>query len=118
MSCLGNLIWILIGGIFTSLYWLLSGVLLSITIIGIPLGVQCFKFAKLSFAPYGKKVRLHFFEHPIANIIWVLTVGWIYFMGYVAIAVLYFITIIGISRGIQTLKFSILALAPFGAKVD
>lgn len=118
MSCLANLLWILFGGWITALLWCVGGLLCCITIVGIPLGVQCFKFAKLSFAPYGKKVRLHFFEHPIANIIWVLTVGWIYFMGYVAIAVLYFITIIGISRGIQTLKFSILALAPFGAKVD
>ena len=60
MSCLGNAIWILFGGIFTSLYWLFAGVLLSITIIGIPLGQQCFKAAKLTFAPFGKSVVVHF----------------------------------------------------------
>lgn len=117
MSCIANLLWILFGGWITALLWCIGGVFCCITIVGIPLGVQCFKFAKLSFAPFGKKVRLHFSEHPIANTIWLLTIGWMSFLGYVAVAVVYCVTIIGIPTGIQTLKFSVLALAPFGAKV-
>lgn len=56
MIILGNIIWMLFGGIFTALYWLLAGCLLCITIIGIPFGLQAFKMAKLSFLPFGARV--------------------------------------------------------------
>ena len=57
MSCLGNLIWILFGGIFTALYWFFAGILLSITIIGIPFGLQGFKLMTLAFCPFGAEVK-------------------------------------------------------------
>lgn len=117
MKLIANIIWIIFGGLITALLWLLAGLLLCITIIGIPLGKQCFKFAKLSLAPFGKKVRLDFTKHPIANIIWLLIIGFGMFLGYLTAGILCCVTIIGIPAGIQAFKFSILALAPFGAKV-
>ncbi len=54
MSCLGNIIWFIFGGLIGGLTWCLAGILWCITIIGIPIGLQCFKFASLSFAPFGK----------------------------------------------------------------
>ena len=54
---LGNIIWMLLGGIFTALYWSGIGCLFCITIIGIPLGRQAFKMAKLSLLPFGATVR-------------------------------------------------------------
>ena len=101
MSCLGNLIWILIGGIFTSLYWLFSGVLLSITIIGIPLGVQCFKAAKLT----------------IANLLWMILAGWELAVGYFFASLICCITVVGIPFGLQGFKLMTLAFCPFGAEV-
>ncbi len=55
MSCLGNVIWFIFGGLIGGLSWLAAGILWCITIIGIPIGMQCFKIASLSFAPFGKK---------------------------------------------------------------
>ena len=54
MGCLGNVIWFLCGGVILGLSWLLTGCLWCITIIGIPVGMQCFKFAALSFFPVWK----------------------------------------------------------------
>ncbi len=117
ISCLANLIWILTGGLLLSLSWLLLGLLLCITVIGIPFGMQCFKFAKLSFAPFGKKVHINFSAHPIANILWMLLFGWEMFLAYILIGIADCVTIVGIPAGIQAFKFSVLALMPFGADV-
>lgn len=54
MRVVGNIIWILLGGIWTALGWLLLGLVFCITIIGIPLGRQCLKMAGLTLAPFGK----------------------------------------------------------------
>ena len=56
MGCLGNLLWFIFGGCISGLSWLLAGCLWCITIVGIPIGVQCFKLAELSFFPFGKEV--------------------------------------------------------------
>ena len=56
MSCLGNLLWLIFGGFISGLTWVLVGALWCITIIGIPIGMQCFKFASLAFFPFGKEV--------------------------------------------------------------
>ena len=117
MSCLGNLIWILFGGLFTALYWFFAGILLSITIIGIPLGKQCFKAARLTLAPFGKTVVTHFDKHPIANIIWVIFAGWELAAGYLFASLLCCVTIVGIPFGLQGFKLMTLAFCPFGAEV-
>ncbi|MGM9683713.1 MAG: YccF domain-containing protein [Eubacteriales bacterium] len=117
INTIANIIWVIVGGLLTWLAWMLVGLLLCITIVGIPFGKQCFKFAKISFAPFGKKVALDFSSHPVANVIWLLLVGWEMFLGYIALALVYMITIIGIPVGIQVFKISCLAIAPFGAKV-
>lgn len=56
MSCLGNIIWFVFGGFFAGVSWLLAGVFWCITIIGIPIGMQCFKLAALSFLPFGREI--------------------------------------------------------------
>ena len=56
MSLLGNILWFIFGGLFSGLSWLFSGIIWCITIVGIPYGKQCFKFASISFAPFGTKV--------------------------------------------------------------
>ena len=117
LRVISNIIWILFGGLWLALLWGVCGVLLCITIVGIPFGVQCFKLAKLSFAPIGKKVKLNVKEHPVANTIWVFIGGWGMALLYLFVGVVNCITIIGISRGIQCFKIMKLALFPFGAKV-
>ena len=56
MKLLGNILWFLCGGIIGGLAWIIAGCIWCVTIIGIPIGLQCFKFASLAFWPFGKEV--------------------------------------------------------------
>ena len=117
MKLIGNIIWFIFGGFILGLLWLLLGALLCISIIGIPFGMQCFKAAKLSFAPFGKKVKLHPAEHIITNIIWAILIGWELALVYLISGAVCCITIVGIPNGIVAFKMMKLAFCPFGAKV-
>ncbi len=119
MSCLGNILWFLFGGVVLGLSWLIEGLLWCITIVGIPIGVQCFKFAKLAFFPFGKEVK--YGGGPVSllvNIIWIV-VGAIPLAAEAAIlGCVFCVTIIGIPFGLQCFKLAKLALMPFGARVE
>lgn len=117
MRFLGNIIWIILGGLFTALGWLILGLLLCITIIGIPFGKQCFKFAKITLMPFGKTIELNFSKHPIINAIWAILFGWEMALVYIFSGLALCITIIGIPFGLQAFKFAKLAILPFGAEV-
>lgn len=114
---IANVIWFIFGGLLLFIIWALLGVILCITLIGIPLGIQCFKAARLSAFPFGKKVVLEFSEHPIANVIWAILVGWEMALVYLLSGILNCITIIGIPNGIQCFKFMKLSFFPFGADI-
>lgn len=117
MKFISNLIWIILGGIWLALLWAICGILLCITIIGIPFGIQCFKAAAISFAPFGKRVIWDFGKHPIVNVIWLILLGWEMALIYLVAGILNCITIFGIPRGIQCFKIMKLAIFPFGAKI-
>ena len=91
--------------------------LLCVTVVGIPFGKQCFKIARISFMPYGKRVRLNYQKYPLANLLWAILLGWEIALVYFAVGILNCLSVIGISRGIQCFKISKLALFPFGAKI-
>lgn len=118
MGCLGNIIWFLSCGLWQGLSWLVAGVLWSITIIGIPIGRQCFKFASLAFFPFGKNVNYGGNAMSIiANILWLLISGITLALVALLNGVLLCCTIIGIPFGVQCFKMAKLALMPFGATV-
>ena len=118
MGCLGNLIWFLCGGIWQGLLWTLEGLLWCITIVGIPIGKQCFKFAKLSFFPFGKEVEYGGGSVSLVlNIIWLLISGIPLAVESAVIGCLLCVTIVGIPFGLQQFKLAKLALMPFGATV-
>ena len=117
LRTIANIIWFIFGGLILFVLWTLLGLLLCITVIGIPFGRQCFKFARLMIAPFGKKVNLNVMKHPIANIIWVILFGWEMCLGYVFAGVIFCITIIGIPFGKQCFKLAALSLTPFGANL-
>lgn len=76
MSVLGNLLWFFCGGFFSALGWFLAGILWSITIIGLPVGKQCFKFAALAAWPFGKEIVYGGGAGSlILNIIWMIITG-------------------------------------------
>ena len=100
MKLIANIIWMIFGGILTAIAWLFLGILLCITIIGIPFGKQCFKAARLTLAPFGKKVVSNFGKHPIANILWILLFGWEMSLGYLFAGIMCCVTVIGIPVGL------------------
>lgn len=118
MSTLGNIIWFLLGGLIAGMCWLIAGLLCCITIIGIPLGIQCFKFVELSFFPFGKDIQFNSGTVSVLiNILWLLIFGFEMAMIFAVIGLLFCITIIGIPFGLQMFKFAKLALMPFGAQI-
>jgi len=118
MGCLGNLLWFIFGGFISGISWGLAGILWCITIIGIPVGTQCFKFAALSFFPFGKEVTYGGGTGSlILNIIWLIVSGLPLAAEHLAIGLILCITIIGIPFGLQQFKLAKLALMPFGATV-
>lgn len=118
MSCLGNILWFIFGGFISGLSWALAGCLWCITIVGIPVGTQCFKFAALSFFPFGKEVEYGGGAGSlILNIIWLLVSGLPLAIESVVIGCVLCITVIGIPFGLQQFKLAKLALMPFGARV-
>ena len=117
MKVISNIIWFIFGGLWLFLMWAFLGVMLCITLIGIPFGIQCFKLARISAFPYGKKIALDFGKHPFLNVLWVIFVGWEAAIMHVIIGILSCLTIIGIPRGIQCFKLTRLILFPFGAKI-
>lgn len=118
MSTVGNIIWIIFGGLISALSWVFTGVLMCITIIGIPFGKQCFKIAGLSLAPFGKNVNTDFNKHPIANVIWIILFGWELFIFNILTGVMLCVMIIGIPFGKQWFKLAKLALIPFGSTLN
>jgi uncharacterized membrane protein YccF (DUF307 family) len=122
MSLLGNILWILLGGgILLFLEYLLGGLLLCVTIIGIPFGIQCIKLALLALLPFGKEVVAEK-SHAgclaiVMNVLWILLGGIWITLTHILFGVLCAITIIGIPFAKQHVKLAALALTPFGKSV-
>lgn len=118
MKILANIVWFIFGGFVTALLWFLSGLLCCITVVGIPVGRQCFKFAKLSLAPFGKEVNFGGGAPSLlANILWIALLGWENALYCLGMGVLCCCTIILIPIGLQYFKFAKLAFMPFGTTV-
>ncbi len=118
MKTIANILWIVVAGLWLFLAYCLIGVLLCITIIGVPFGLQCFKIGGYALAPFGKDAKIHFLKHPIANILWLIFFGWEGALVAFIAGGLLCITIIGIPLGIKCFDFGTLLLMPFGADIE
>lgn len=118
MRLIGNIIWFLLCGFWLFLAWIFVGLLLCVTIIGIPLGVQAFKLSTLALWPFGKTI-----VHGggpgslLLNLLWLLLGGVPLAMAHATVGLALCVTIVGIPFGIQCFKMALLALMPFGARV-
>jgi uncharacterized membrane protein YccF (DUF307 family) len=120
MRLILNLLWAVIGGGFiTAVEYLLAGLILCLTIVGIPFGVQCFKIAGVALFPFGQD-----FSGPrttavsfLFNVVWLIVAGIWIFLSHLALAVGLAVTIIGIPFAFQHVKLAMLALAPFGVDI-
>ncbi|HET7633717.1 MAG TPA: YccF domain-containing protein [Burkholderiales bacterium] len=128
MTTIGNVLWFILGGVIMGLGWWLAGVIMFITVIGIPWGRACFVIGKLAFWPFGRDVvdRRSVTGRDdvgtgmlgvIGNVIWFLLAGIWLAIAHVVAAFACFITLIGIPFGIQHLKLAVIALAPIGKSV-
>lgn len=119
MYLLGNIIWILFGGLIAAILWFVAGVICCITFIGIPFGIQCFKISGFVLYPFGRDIEIKGFGigSLIGNVIWIIALGWELCIYHIVIGLLMCITIIGIPFGKQHFKLAKLSLVPFGSKI-
>jgi len=121
LSILGNILWIIFGGWIIFLLYIIGGLALCITIIGIPFGIQCFKLSLLGLVPFGRVI----IDGPSAtgtisvifNILWIITFGLTIALTHFLLAIILALTIIGIPFARQHIKLAMLALTPFGHRL-
>jgi len=121
MKGIGNIVWLVFGGVFIAIEYLLSSIALMVTIVGIPFGIQTLKLAVLALWPFGSEIR----EVPQAtgclstlmNIIWFFVGGFWIAVSHIAFGILFAITIIGLPFAQQHFKLAGLALTPFGREI-
>ena len=118
MSLLGNILWFIFGGLWSFLGYCLGGLVLCVTIVGIPFGLQAFKLGVATLTPFGKKLVTQkdadSTMRVVFNVIWLLLFGWEIAMAHLALALTCAVTIIGIPFAVQHIKLVPLSLLPFG----
>ncbi|HEX5379110.1 MAG TPA: YccF domain-containing protein [Phenylobacterium sp.] len=128
MRLLLNILWFILGGWLSGTLWILAGVLLAITIVGLPWAQAAFRIASFSYWPFGRQVvsraelsrRGDLGTGPVGillNIVWFIFGGWYLALHHILLGVALFVTIIGIPFGLQHLKLAIISLAPVGKAV-
>jgi len=121
MNFLGNVIWLVFGGFLTGLGYIIGGLVVCLTIIGIPFGMQAMKLGIATMTPFGRTIvptkELEESKFILFNIIWALFFGWEIAVTHLIHAILLAITIVGIPFAKQHIKLIPLSLAPFGREL-
>lgn len=121
MGCLMNVLWLLFGGILTAIEYVVASLLLMVTIVGIPFGVQTLKMASLALWPFGKEVRSGSRSdgclYILMNVVWILLGGIWICLSHLIFGAILCITVIGIPFGLQHFKLAAVALMPFGKDI-
>ena len=120
MRLILNLLWLVLSGFWMALAYSVAGVLMCITIIGIPFGIQAFKLAGYALWPFGRALAPTG-RHPglsvLGNVIWFILAGWWLAIGHLLTGVALCLTIIGIPLGVASFKMAGAALVPFGREI-
>jgi len=121
MRLLGNIVWLIFGGLIIAIEYLIGSLILMITIIGIPFGLQTLKMAVVALWPFGTDTRVHYRAsgclYILMNIIWLLCGGLWIAITHAVFGMILCITIIGIPFGLQHFKLTAIALSPFGRDI-
>jgi uncharacterized membrane protein YccF (DUF307 family) len=124
MRLLGNLVWLLFGGLETGIAWWVAGLLAAITIVGIPFSIAAFRIGTFTFWPFGREIvdRVEPDEARrllvlLGNVVWILLGGIWLALAHLLFALLLAITIIGIPFALQHLKLARLSLTPYGKMI-
>ena len=121
MRTIGNILWLVLAGFWLAVGYAGAGILLCLTIIGIPFGVQSFKLAGYSLWPFGRVVvedrdasaALGF----VGNVLWLVLAGWWLALGHVATGIALCLTVIGIPLGVANFKLVKVSLVPLGKEI-
>ena len=122
-SCFGNIIWLVFGGIIIAVEYIVASLILIVTIIGIPFGLQTLKLARVALWPFGTNITDRQGAAAgclsvVMNVIWILFGGIWICLSHLLFGLLFCITIVGIPFGLQHLKLAGLALTPFGKNIE
>lgn len=118
MSFLGNVLWLLFGGILVFAWYMIAGTLMCITIIGIPFGVQLYKIGLVALMPFGRDVDVYTEDsclNTVFNILWLLFGWWEIAVVHLVLACLFAITIVGIPFAKAHWRLMKMSLLPFGS---
>lgn len=122
MSVLGNIVWLIFGGLIVGLGYMLGGLLLCLTIVGIPFGTQAIKLGQAMLTPFGKEIverpRANSTLRIVFNVIWLILFGWEIAVAHLTSALFLAITIVGLPFAKQHIKLVPLALFPFGRALE
>ena len=122
MSCLGNIIWLIFGGFLAGMGYIIGGVLMCLTIIGIPFGLQSIQLGIATFAPFGKEVipskENKGFVSLFLDVVWLVLFGWEIALAHLTGALILGITIVGIPFAVQHFKLIPVALFPFNYRLE
>lgn len=119
MKTFGNILWFVFGGFLLWAEWFFAGLLLCITVVGVPAGVQCFKIARVCAFPFKKEIDWGKagFGSTLFNVLWIIFFGWEIALTALVCGCVWCITIVGIPFGKQFFKLAAISLAPFGSKI-
>jgi len=114
-----NILWFVLGGWISGLAWMLAGLILAITIVGLPWTPAAFRIAGFSFWPFGKTIvdRDPGVSSVLLNILWLVLAGWWLALQHIVLACALAVTIIGIPFAWQHVKLAMLSLTPVGKAV-
>jgi uncharacterized membrane protein YccF (DUF307 family) len=120
LRALLNLIWLLLAGLELAIGYAIGGLLMMLTIIGIPFGIQAFKLAGFTLWPFGRVVVPD--EHGgfftgLGNVLWLILAGWWLAAAHFVFGVLLCLTLIGIPMGLASFRMAGLALWPMGRRI-
>ena len=122
MSLLGNILWLICGGFLVGVGYILGGIVLCLTIVGLPFGMQAIKLGVATMAPFGKTVVIEEGGMTtlaiVLNVVWAVCLGWGIAVAHATSALACAITIIGIPFAIQHLKLIPVALLPFSHRLE
>jgi uncharacterized membrane protein YccF (DUF307 family) len=121
MSCLGNIIWLIFGGFLAGAGYILGGLGMMLTIVGIPFGIQAMKLGVATMTPFGRELveveDANSTLRIIFNILWAILFGWEIALAHLGSAIVLAITIVGIPFALQHIKLIPVALMPFGREL-
>ncbi len=121
MRILGNIIWLIFGGIIIAIEYFIGSIALMITIVGIPFGIQTLKMGALAIWPFGRDTRVDARAsgclYILMNVLWLICGGLWIALTHAVFGLLLCLTIIGIPFGMQHFKLTAIALNPFGRDI-